>query len=186
MKKMKIISLLGCMGKSFCADTISKEGYEVKKYCAVFWDGDETHEPILANHDSMEKFVVVMNQKRTRAFVGNRTTAVATNEADVPDKLVLANGGVFMAIWLDETTLSANFIQIKNKPKGYSHIILSICAEGEYDTENLEILENMFKGCVEAIPTWKFVKDSDKQRIARLVNTEEAGGEFGNEEKNFL
>lgn len=173
MKKLQVITLSGCTGKSFYADTTSKDSYEVKKYCAVFWDGDETHEPILANHNSAEKFVIVMNRKRTRAFAGNRATAVATNEADVPDKLVLANGGVFMAIWLDETTLSANFIQIKSKPKGYSHMILNTCAEDDYDLDNQKILGHMFKGCAESIPTWNMVQDDVKQQVFMLADVTE-------------
>lgn len=184
-KKIQTLGFRGSNGPSFFADGGSEERYAVEQYCAIFWDGNNDHSPIIANQETDEMFQIVMYKKRARAFVGCENMAIATDELDVSERFSLKQGGIFIAMWLCNDVTSANLIVIESRKDGYVHFSVECMVGGdEKDKKYYQILQNMFRGCVSMIPTWNNncslpIWDELKQ----LQNKNEIGGCKTNDEE---
>lgn len=184
-KKLQTLGFMGSNGTSYFIDAGNEEKYVVEQYCAIFWDGNNDHAPIIATQETGERFQIIMYKKKARAFVGCGNMAIATNESDVSGDFSLKQGGIFIAMWLYNDVPSANLIVIESRKDGYVHFSVECMVGGdEKDKKYCQILQNMFRGCVSMIPTWNNnCSLSIWDELKRLQNKNEIGGCKTNEEE---
>lgn len=137
MKQTKVIKLEGSQGKSCCYICEGKYKYPIEAYQVMYFDMAEEDSLVLATHETESRFVVVLEDNKSRALVEYNTSMVCNKKEDVAGN-VRKLDGIFALIWcgaLSDTDI--HFLWIDGRKGEYRNVLLEsygYSAEEIFDT----------------------------------------------------